>query len=341
MTYETGSYAALANLGLEKTAGPLSLLGLTGALHTGANTVFKGLRNLHGTFQHLPVGHNYETQSLAMGLRNALAGKRVNPGLSTVMSSGLGPESTVMTELGSAMGQGLRGKTPHEIKTFLKKVRRGVATAPSVRNTPLGAPMVGGINDFFSGPTKLERGFEAVGLGATPANAPRTVAQTVTPLAAAGAAAALDPHALLHFGINATRQAVAKSPMGQRMLREGFQAGLQGKPQSRLSRFLWDYGVSPAVLDTRRTGEGFRRALDNNEPGVRRLLGLAGRLAGNPETHQQLRALKNNPAVRQLMQNAAANPQAAVQVQRMLGGGAPPSSAQLADLFRTLQQSSP
>ena len=284
----------------------------------------------------LPVGHEYETQSMAMGMRNAMQGNRMNPGLRTTMTRGLGPESAVMSDLGEMMGQSMQGLPRGRQIRLAKKARKALAMSPTLQETPLGRPMVGAINHLLAGDTPLERGLRTVGLGPTGKDAPLTAAQKWTPRALGAAAVAADPHAALHFGINQARVNTAESEMGQKFMWDQLRDGYKGTapinmqaareavktpagaadfanrlvtdPQHEAQKQMWDFAVSPAALDTRRLGEAARQSEALGEPGARAIRSLLNNAAANPANAAKLQALAQRPDVQAKLREAAKDP---------------------------------
>lgn len=267
------------------------------ATHIGANL---GMKALHGT----KLMGGIRSGGMARGIQRGVSGAPQGVG-SRAAELFVGPELTATEHAGATLGKQLREMPVGRRYRRLKKLRKTVASDPSLHSAPIFEDMVPAIN------RTLERGLPKVG-----PERKASLLSRAAPYAMAAPIAAVDPALLVHAGVNLTRRAVAQSAPGMEFMRNGLVRGATGlapreaaqrastavmrgaspvvgaaQPPSGLRMRIYDTLVSPAALDTERMGAAIR-----NSTNPRR---LAGALAPTRQMQGEL-AKKGLGAVRRL-----------------------------------------
>lgn len=257
---------------------------LLGALsHVGANLAYKGM---HGT----KFMRRRGALRLAEGVRDSISGTPRSV-LNRAKELYIGPETAIQETAGRQLGALLRGKSEHQKRSILKKLRKGVALNPEIQKAPIFEDAVPAINNLLS--KKLPT---------TGAVREASTLSKAAPYLGIPALAATEPHALVHVGVNKTRQLLAESKAGKNFLREKFVHGvtgdgntlnnakkiLQGGSEdllrqsgsmvptggiSKLRQHAYDTLVSPAALTSYRVGNALRHSIEDKSYAGRRLIG--------------------------------------------------------------------
>jgi len=217
---------------------PLTLAGLGALSHVGANLAVKAG---HGT----KFLRNVRSGGLARGIRSGIEGKPQGIG-SRMLETWAGPELVATEHAGRGIGKILRGRTPHQQKRALKKLRKAVAMNPNLKHTPIMEDVVGGVTKAIEG------GLPKAGPVREAGRLARAAAFAPAPILAA-----TEPSALVHMGINVARKGVAQSKAGKEFMRKGMKRGLvEGGADAAPSvrERIMDVLVSPAALHTERMG---------------------------------------------------------------------------------------
>jgi hypothetical protein len=241
---------------LEKTA-ILGTMALGAGLHMGANTLYKHLvRNTH-------AGHDFEASQAATGYRHGLAGQEVNPVARNVVTYGVGPESMVNYDLGQQLGKQYGDMPKGKRYRQLKKLRKNVAMSKHVQHAPMGNVIVPAVNKILGDKTSVLDRIPTVAAGTN------TLGHRAASAALGVAAATQIPHAWMHMGINAGRNALGRSTYGKNFMQDQLADGMRDGPIHPAIGTATDYVVSPAALDTRRMGSALRAEgmLDRNRAG--------------------------------------------------------------------------
>lgn len=286
---------------LEKQA-ILGTMALTGGLHMGANALMKGLRGSH-------LGHKIEAAQMATGLRHAVAGKTLNPIAKNIANYGIGPESMMSYQAGSALGETLQGAGKGKQYKYLKKLRKNVAMTDSLKGAPITKDIVPAVNRVLQNRTSLMDKIPTVDKGAKTTLLQRGVSAGLGALAISA-----DPHSALHMGVNALRDQVSKSRMGETFAKKQFKDGLTKGAPSPLMSNISDILISPAAMDARRFASSTRdEAL--NPKAMRLLKSTMGSSVQLPQVRDGLTNVITNMATKDL-----ANPNMSDGARKAVGG---------------------
>lgn len=245
----------------EKTA-ILGTMALAGGLHLGANMAMKALKGTQ-------TGHNLESSQFSTGLRNRLNNQKLNPVVKNVATYGVGPEALMSHDAGTMLGDQLAPLSKGRQFREMKKIRKGLAMTDSLRQAPIVKDVIPGINRTLENRTSV---FDK--LPKVPINQQPTRLQKALSFGLGAGAVALEPHSAVHMGINATRNAVGNSQMGQKFMKDQLIQGVQNKAPGKLMSTAMDLAISPAALDTRRIGLSAYNELQN--PRLGRILKMMG-----------------------------------------------------------------
>jgi hypothetical protein len=200
---------------LEKIAIDPATMLLTGAgTHLLANAAIKAS---HGT----RFIRGVRAGRLARGISRGVSGAPQSLG-SRMAERWVAPELISNEHIGNLVGEQLRGMSKGRRYRTLKKLRKVVASDKHLRHAPIFEDVVGGVN------RALDEGIPRAGSAAQPGRLRRAFTR-VAAEAPAPIMAAVEPGALAHRAVNATRMAVANSKGGRaylrRTAREGFMRG--------------------------------------------------------------------------------------------------------------------
>jgi len=287
-SYERGKTAALQKHAL------LGTLALGAGMHLGANALIKA-------FRRSDMGKRFQASQMASGFNHALEGRKVNPVARNIGTFLIGPESMVPYDVGHRLGRELAPMDYFARRNHLEEMRSAIENTKHVAHAPVVGEMPHAIERILGG----QKGFmEKIPHTVDMDAAPTRGQQLLSAGAAAGAIAAA-PDMAIHMGLNATRNGIGRSIFskfirekmpgfdrrfpqvskfldGRAFIKNNLRTGYyQGMPDMA-EELAYDYGLSPAALDSRRVGHALRREFETaaNTGQVRPALGIADALAG-------------------------------------------------------------
>lgn len=278
MNYEA-FYDELDQIQMTKEAiDPLTIMGVGALSHLGANLAVKAG---HGT----KLLRRVRARTLAKGIRSGVEGTSQGP-LSRLGEMWAGPELLAGEHVGRRVGGLLRGRSKGQQRRALKKLRKAVAMDPALQKAPIFEDVIPGVTRALKGGLPKEGPIRKASL-----------IERAAPYALVPAAAAYEPAALVHAGVNVARKAVASSGAGKRFMRKGFGTGLQRGASEvgsaanigRVKERLMDTIVSPAALHTERVGQTLGQIGAQGTvatPRVKRLAGAMHSIVGNKRALQ-------------------------------------------------------
>lgn len=165
-------------------------------------------------------------------------------------------------------------------------MRKSVAMTSELKNAPMVSEVIPAVNRILDN----KKGFMSK-LPTVAAGAKQTLGQKLISGGLGAAAVTAMPDTAIHMGINATRNAVARSAPGQKFMREGVSKGFESGMPGRGAELAWDHTVSPAALDTRRVGAAVASEGQKNPQALRRLAGTGlGTALRIPSVREQAQA---------------------------------------------------
>lgn len=205
-----------------------------------------------------------DARAVQRGMVDVLAGKPMGIG-SAIKKNLVATELGVPEDIGRIAGEQLRGKTPHQQKQLLKRVRKAIALNPEFRNQPQVEPVFRAANNILTegvGNLPIKDQWKLLGgVDRTKYYEPALTAAQIAPAFAipfdpTGVAASL---AAKHMGINRLRVGLSHTESGKKfvddLMRQGLDRGVKGVrseylPQSVKAQELFtDTIISPAVRD--------------------------------------------------------------------------------------------
>jgi len=250
----TGRDDALEYYGLEKQA-ILGTLGLGLGLHLAANAGYKLLRKT-------PMWHGIEENQLAAGFQHGRQGKQLHPLIRNVATYGLGPEFLAAYDMGHVAGANVQEVPREDVRKSVTQLKNVISAFPGSESTPVASGIPGAAAQV-TGSRRLSRWTR---LPTVPTGTKSTPTQKAISLGLGATAAAIEPHTLLHMGINGVRNALARSSVGKNFMERQLKAGLnKGNLHPAISTAT-DFIVSPAALDTRRIGAAIREGKEHLTP---------------------------------------------------------------------------
>ena len=248
---------AQQSLGLGKRVEPMQITGGAGSA-ASPQGFFSGIGSRI---------QDSDARAVQTGIRDVIAGKP-RSFASEVKKNLLATELGVPEDLGRGVGEQLRGKSMHQQKQMLKKVRKAIALNPEFRDQPLVEPVFRATNNILKegvDTLPLKDQWRALGgVDRSKYYEPILGAAQIAPAFAipfdpTGIAASL---AAKHMGINRLRAGLANTAYGRNFVNElagvGFKRGIEGiRPDTatKLQELATDYIVSPAVRDPQKVVE--------------------------------------------------------------------------------------
>ena len=205
-------------------------------------------------------GHKVLTALFSAGIEIGRVNKEFNKGFKLFLKYGLGPETLVDYELGLKIGKQISALSFEEQEAYIEAFKETIienflTMSEEDKEQVEKTPYVNTIISYAKG--DVNKTIESF-IIKTSKPVGKEFKYVVMNLLILTVFTIIEPHILFQPIVSFTREKVAKSSFGKRVLKNNFIKGIRGETVNKAKGLIVDLLISPSVLDTMKVGYIFK-----------------------------------------------------------------------------------